>query len=68
MWPLLLINLNIPPSERFKEEHLILLGVIPGPNGPKDMNSFLHPMINEFKVLKEGVDCWNAYIQTTQSQ
>ena len=68
VWSLLLINLNIPPSERFKEKHLILLGVIPGPNSSKDMNSFLHLMINKFKVLEEGIDCWNAYTQTTQSQ
>src|SRR6516165_3761339 len=61
VWPLLLVNLNLPPSVRFKEEKLILVGVIPGPRQPKDMNSFFRPLIDEFKILGSGsgVKVWN---------
>ena len=30
IWPLLLINLNLPPNERVKKWNLILCGTIPG--------------------------------------
>ncbi|KIY61189.1 hypothetical protein CYLTODRAFT_384771, partial [Cylindrobasidium torrendii FP15055 ss-10] len=34
-WPLLLYNYNLPPEIRFHLEHIISVGVIPGPNKPK---------------------------------
>lgn len=50
VWPLILINYNLSPKERVKNENVLILGIIPGPNQPKDIDSFLRPMINEFKV------------------
>lgn len=56
VWPLLLINFNLPPEDRVKQENVLLLGVIPGPSQEKiNINSFLRPMIDEFKILEAGV-------------
>jgi hypothetical protein len=54
VWPLLLINLNLPPEIRVKKENMLLCGFIPGPRNPKDLNSFLRPLIDEFKVLSSS--------------
>lgn len=55
IWPLLLIQLNLPPKLRYKKRNLILLGVIPGPKQPSDFESFFQPMLEEFKRLEQGV-------------
>ncbi|KAB5589425.1 hypothetical protein CTheo_7136 [Ceratobasidium theobromae] len=59
-WPLMLQNLNLPPSERAQLRNLIPLGVIPGPNQPKDFDSFLIPFVEESKELARGVRTYNA--------
>src|SRR5207248_2431163 len=51
IWPLLLVNLNLPPSKRVKRENLMLCGIIPGRRNPKDINSFLRPLVDELKLL-----------------
>ncbi|KAH8151229.1 uncharacterized protein LAJ45_03772 [Morchella importuna] len=60
VWPLLLINCNLPPSERVLKKNLILCGIIPGPGNPKDLGSFLKPMIDEFLTLQVGVKAWDG--------
>ncbi|KAH8152606.1 uncharacterized protein LAJ45_03447 [Morchella importuna] len=61
IWPLLLVNLNLPPAVRFKKRNMLLLGFIPGPNNPKDIESFLFPLIQEFLLLERGIpNVWNA--------
>ena len=62
VWPLILVNYNLPPSERFKEENLIIFGVIPGPKQPNGMNSYLRPLIDEFKILEKGIEVWDAIL------
>jgi hypothetical protein len=51
-WVFLYINANLSPNERVKKENLLIAGIIPGPNSPKDMNSFLLPLVNELKELE----------------
>jgi hypothetical protein len=63
VWPLLLINLNLPPEIRVKKDNLILCGVIPGPNSPKDIHSFLKPVVDELKQLETGIP--NVYDAST---
>jgi len=55
VWPLVLVNLNLRPEVRVKKENILLYGIIPGPSSPKDMQSFLHPLINELLLLEAGV-------------
>ena len=50
------VVLNLPHSISYKRENVILIGVIPGPEGPKnDINSFMEPMINELMDLWDGI-------------
>ena len=49
------VIINLPRSIRFKEENVIILGVIPGPHEPiKHVNSYLGPFVNEMLKLKVG--------------
>jgi hypothetical protein len=59
-WPLMLQNLNLPPTERAQLRNLIPLGVIPGPNQPRDFNSFLAPFVDECAVSAMGVETYNS--------
>lgn len=58
--PLILINYNLPPTIRTRLENVLALGVIPGPLGPKDTNSFLRPFKEECDELARGVSIFNA--------
>lgn len=63
-WPLLGINYNLPPSERFLKHNVWLLGIIP--KAPKDFNSFVEPIMDEAGELMAGVDDqWNAHTEDT---
>jgi Transposase family tnp2 len=65
VWPLLLINLNLRPAERFKKHNLILCGIIPGPKNPKDIQSFLRPIVDELKQLTIGINnVYDAFTKT----
>ena len=45
-----LVIQNLPRSERYKFENMILVGMIPGPKEPKrDVNNFLVPLIDLFQ-------------------
>ena|SRR5437762_9745838 len=60
--PLLLVNLNLKPDECFKKHNLLLCEIIPGPNNPKDIHSFLRPIVNELKELATGIeDVYDAF-------
>ena len=52
-----LVLQNLPREERFKEENIILIGILPGPGEPhKHMNSYLAPLVDELKMLWSGVE------------
>ncbi|CEL62957.1 hypothetical protein RSOLAG1IB_12611 [Rhizoctonia solani AG-1 IB] len=59
-WPLILINYNLPPSIRTRLENILCLGVIPGPQSPKELNTFLEPLIDELEELAHGVPAFDA--------
>ncbi|CAG8826780.1 42602_t:CDS:2, partial [Gigaspora margarita] len=48
------INNNILPEDQVKRENLLITAIIPGPNCPKNFNSFMSPIIDELKKL-EGI-------------
>ncbi|KAJ3475772.1 hypothetical protein NLI96_g11613 [Meripilus lineatus] len=60
-WPLILFDYNLPPDIRFHLEHILLVGIIPGPKKPKDADLFLWPLVQEFLRLAVGVHTWDAY-------
>lgn len=60
-WPILVFNYNLPPEIRFLMKNILCIGVIPGPNKPKDIDSFLFPLIEELKQLAVGVRAYDAH-------
>uniref|UniRef100_A0A1A7YTN3 Transposase domain-containing protein n=1 Tax=Iconisemion striatum TaxID=60296 RepID=A0A1A7YTN3_9TELE len=51
-----LVILNLPREERFKEENMILVGLIPGPKEPSlNINVFLDLLVDELQELWHGV-------------
>ena len=51
---LYLVLMNLPRSERFKRENIFLVGIIPGPNEPRNnINSYLSPLVDELIELWE---------------
>ena len=64
IWPLILTNFNIPPAERYRQENQMIAGLIPGPNEPRDLNSFMLPIVEELQALSaHGVKTWDGYRQ-----
>ncbi|KAF7341602.1 hypothetical protein MSAN_02057500 [Mycena sanguinolenta] len=59
-WPLILFNYDLPPELRFLLAYILALGVIPGPNKPKDSDSFLWPAVQELLQLTAGVRAFDA--------
>ncbi|MBW0491363.1 hypothetical protein O181_031078 [Austropuccinia psidii MF-1] len=53
---IMLICLNLPPSERLKTENVYVVGIIPGPKEPSflQLNYLLMPLIKEIKELWQG--------------
>ncbi|QRV91989.1 Transposase family tnp2 [Ceratobasidium sp. AG-Ba] len=59
-WPVMLQILNLPPCEWSQVRNVIPLCVIPGPNQPKDFNSFLEPFVLECLTFARGVKAYNS--------
>lgn len=53
--------LNLPRTERYKIENIIVAGLIPGPNDPKRMSPFLAPVVDDLLEL------WNNGLQIPTS-
>ena len=53
---LYLVLLNLPRAERFKWENALVVGIIPAMGKePKNLNSFLKPLVEELNALWKGV-------------
>ncbi|KAG9016819.1 hypothetical protein FRB90_002069, partial [Tulasnella sp. 427] len=52
-----LICQNLPPALRFREDNVCLVGLIPGPRKPhgQQVNHFLQPLVDDFKIFWNGV-------------
>lgn len=59
IWPGLFQVLNLPPEMRVKRCNLLLGLIIPEPNNPRNIDSFLVPVVDELVRLEAGVS--NAY-------
>ncbi|KAF5349012.1 hypothetical protein D9758_012678 [Tetrapyrgos nigripes] len=59
-WPLIIFNYNLPPDICFHVEHILSLGVIPGPKKPHDIDSFLWPLLEELSLLARGVCAYDV--------
>ena len=59
-WPIISINQNLPPEVRMHIKNIIPLGLMPGPNQPKDMDSFLVPLHDDAWRLAGGIDAYDC--------
>ncbi|KIO04827.1 hypothetical protein M404DRAFT_142201, partial [Pisolithus tinctorius Marx 270] len=60
-WIYIWVIVNLPPDVRYHKLHVCPGGFIPGPNKPKNIDSFLFPGIHHLTSLqKEGLPIWNA--------
>lgn len=51
-----LIILNLPREVRFREENVMILGIIPGPKEPSlHMNSYIQPIVDELLSFDVGL-------------
>ena len=63
-WPLILFNYNLPQEIWFLIQHIICIGVIPGPRKPKDFNSFLWLLVEGLLKLSSGVQAFDVTTET----
>ncbi|KAK0558479.1 hypothetical protein OC844_005125 [Tilletia horrida] len=59
-WIVLLSSFNTPPLRRFKHGDSFIASVIPGPNNPIDLDSFLFPIMQEIARAALGYWVWDA--------
>ncbi len=60
-WIYIWVVLNLSPDLRYKKKYIIPGGFIPGPNHPKDTDSFVFPGFHHIAALqKEGLKIWKA--------
>ena len=51
------VLLNLPRAERFKEENVMLVGLLPGPSEPKlTVNTYLSVIIEDLLKLDRGIE------------
>ena len=62
VWIYIWILIDLAPDKRYKIKNILLGGVIPGPETPGDIDSFLFPGLSHLTALqKEGLPIWDAY-------
>ena len=59
-WPIILFNYNLPPKICVHLDNIICIGAVPGPKAPKEMDSFISPLIDELLQLVEGIGTFDA--------
>ncbi|RDX42284.1 hypothetical protein OH76DRAFT_1458839 [Lentinus brumalis] len=60
-WVYIWILFDLSPKHRYQKCYVLPGGIIPGPNKPKDIDSFLLPGLMHISVLqKKGLKIWDA--------
>ena len=63
-WIYIWVLLNLSPARRYKKKHVFIGGFIPGPNNPKNTDSFLFPGLQHLVGLqREKLKIWDASLQ-----
>jgi hypothetical protein len=63
-WPLIIFIYNLPPELRVHLEHILALGIIPGPKKPARVDSFLIPLHEELIKLAKGIHTYDIQSKT----
>lgn len=59
-WIMIMIIMNLPSELRYKSNNIIVNFIIPGPNSPADVESFMYPLQQEMARIGEGIWIWDA--------
>lgn len=60
-WIYIWVIMDLSPNERYKKQHVLPGGFIPGPNKPKNIDSFLFPGLHHLCALqREGLGIWDS--------
>jgi hypothetical protein len=65
-----LLNMNLPPEYRYQDQNMLQFAILPGPNYPKNIDTFLKQIIDEFYLLstkgmlvqKDGIEVCRAKV------
>lgn len=60
-WPIIFLNSNLSPADRFSIFTVLCAGIIPGPKKPKDFNSFFYVAVKELNDAVAGVPAYDAF-------
>jgi hypothetical protein len=63
-WPIVLMILNLPPWLCNKWRYIMMSGLIPGPQEPRnDINIYFRPLVEDLKELwyNDGVQVWDDH-------
>lgn len=62
-WIFIWVIHNLSPKQRYKKNFVIPGGFAPGPNPPKDLDSFIFPALYHIAALQnEGFSYWDAFL------
>ncbi|KJA24703.1 hypothetical protein HYPSUDRAFT_135758 [Hypholoma sublateritium FD-334 SS-4] len=62
-WIYLWVIMDFSPDNRYKKHHVLPGGFIPGPNKPKNIDSFLFPGLHHVCAMqREGLQIWDASV------
>ena len=60
-WMYIWVIFDLAPGDRYKKRHVLPGGFVPGPNAPKNFDSFFFPGIYHVSSLqREGLIVWDA--------
>lgn len=59
-WPIIFVNANLSPEERYKLANILCAGLIPGPKKPKHFDSYFFLVVEELSTLALGVFAYDA--------
>ena len=64
-WVFIWIIHNLPPNMRYKKAFVIPAAIVPGPNKPGEIDSFLFPSLHHVAALqREGLKIFDSYLDT----
>lgn len=61
-WIYIWIVMELAPDMRYKKKNIIIGGIIPGPEQPKNLDSFIYTgLYHVAALMKEGLVVWDAH-------
>ena len=60
VWPIVVINKNMPPWLSVKNEHLMLALIVPSRRQVNNMDIYLQPQVDELKELWDGINVYDV--------